>query len=59
MLTLWTIAVARFSTRLPLPVVARILAVLGLVSVGFLLFTLFTSNPFDAARARLRSTAAT
>ena len=47
MLALWTIAVARFSTRLPLPVVARILAVLGLVSVGFLLFTLLTSNPFD------------
>jgi cytochrome c-type biogenesis protein CcmF len=47
MLAVWTLAVARFSSRLPLPVVARILAVLGLVSVGFLLFTLVTSNPFD------------
>ena len=47
MLNLWTLAVATFSRHLPPPVVARILAVLGLVSVGFLLFTLITSNPFD------------
>ena len=40
-------AVATFSRHLPLPVVARILAVMGLVSVGFLLFMLLTSNPFD------------
>ncbi len=43
----WTIAVAVFSRHLPLPVVARILAVMGLISVGFLLFTLITSNPFE------------
>ena len=47
MLNVWTIAVARFSHKLPLPFAARILAVMGLVSVGFLLFMLFTSNPFD------------
>jgi cytochrome c-type biogenesis protein CcmF len=47
MLNLWMLAVARFSKHLPLPVVARILAVMGLVSVGFLLFMLLTSNPFE------------
>ncbi len=47
MLNVWTVAVARFSHRLPLPFVARILGVMGLVAVGFLLFMLFTSNPFD------------
>ncbi|CAD5374426.1 heme lyase, CcmF subunit [Rubrivivax sp. A210] len=47
MLVLWALAVARFSRTLPLPFVARILGVLGLVSVGFLLFMLMTSNPFD------------
>ena len=45
-LALWTAAVARFSRTLPDAVVARVLGVLGLVSVGFLLFTLVTSNPF-------------
>ena len=47
MLNVWTLAVARFSKRLPLPFVARILSVLALVSVGFLLFMLLTSDPFD------------
>lgn len=43
----WIAAVARFSRSLPLPVVARVLAVMGFVSVGFLTFTAFTSNPFE------------
>ena len=47
MLCTWTVAVARFSRSLPKVFVARILAVLGLLSVGFLLFMLTTSNPFD------------
>lgn len=47
MLALWMLAVALFSRHLPLPVLARILGVMGLVSVGFLLFMLLTSNPFD------------
>ena len=47
MLTGWMAAVARFSAHLPLPVLSRVLAVMGLVSVGFLLFTLITSNPFE------------
>jgi cytochrome c-type biogenesis protein CcmF len=47
MLSAWALAVARFSRHLPLAFVARILAVMGWVSVGFLLFMLFTSNPFE------------
>ncbi len=47
MLNVWTVAVALFSRSLPRVFVARILAVLGLVSAGFLLFLLLTSNPFD------------
>lgn len=42
----WTLAVAVFSRHLPTPMVARILGVMGLISCGFLLFILFTSNPF-------------
>lgn len=47
MLALWTLAVATFSRHLPAPLVARILAVMGWISAGFLLFVLTTSNPFD------------
>ena len=43
----WMAAVAVFSRHLPLVMVARILAVLGLVSVGFHLFLLLASNPFE------------
>ncbi len=46
-LTLWTLAVAIFSKHLPQEMVARVIGVMGLVSVGFLLFMLFTSDPFD------------
>jgi cytochrome c-type biogenesis protein CcmF len=47
MLAVWTVAVARFSAHLPDKVVARILAVMGWLAFGFLLFMLVTSNPFD------------
>jgi cytochrome c-type biogenesis protein CcmF len=47
MLSVWMMAVSQFSKHLPRPVLARILAVMGLISVGFLLFMLLTSNPFD------------
>jgi len=43
----WMGLVAFFSKTIPEPTVARVLAVLGWVSVGFLLFVLFTSNPFE------------
>jgi cytochrome c-type biogenesis protein CcmF len=46
MLGLWMFAVALFSRQLPEETVARVLGVMGLVSVGFLAFLLFTSNPF-------------
>ena len=46
MLTGWTVAVAIFSRQLPQDHLARVIGVLGLVAVGFLLFVLFTSNPF-------------
>jgi len=46
-LSLWTYAVALFSRTLPLIMVARVLSVMGMVSIGFLLFMLLTSNPFD------------
>jgi len=45
-LTVWIAAVAIFSKRLPKVFKARVLAVLGWISAGFLLFILFTSNPF-------------
>lgn len=43
----WTLAVSVFSARLPLDILARVLSVMGMVSVGFLLFMIATSNPFD------------
>ncbi len=43
----WTAAVASFSANLPRPMLARILAVMGLLSFSFLLFVLLTSNPFE------------
>lgn len=46
-LALWSFAVALFSRTLPQQLVARVLGVMGLISVGFYLFLLFTSNPFD------------
>ncbi len=47
MMVLWTFGVARFSHQLPDETIARVLGVMGWVSVGFLSFMLFTSNPFD------------
>jgi cytochrome c-type biogenesis protein CcmF len=45
-LSIWSLAVAAFSRNLPLAFLARVLAVLGLISAGFMTFTLATSNPF-------------
>ncbi|EIQ8314061.1 heme lyase CcmF/NrfE family subunit, partial [Salmonella enterica subsp. enterica serovar Adjame] len=42
----WTLAVAVFSRRVPADIVARVLAVMGMVCAGFLAFILFTSGPF-------------
>jgi cytochrome c-type biogenesis protein CcmF len=46
LLSCWTVAVAIGASRLPARFAARVLGVLGVVSFGFLLFTLVTSNPF-------------
>lgn len=43
----WALAVALLSRSLPVEFAARVLGVMGLISVGFLLFTLATSNPFE------------
>ena len=47
MLTLWMSGVTLFSKNLPEKVVARVLAIMATISVGFLLFMLLTSNPFQ------------
>src|ERR1041384_1946867 len=46
MLTIWMVAVTLFSRHLPDEIVARVLAVMASISIGFLLFMLLTSNPF-------------
>ncbi|HHH39108.1 MAG TPA: heme lyase CcmF/NrfE family subunit [Sedimenticola sp.] len=46
-LSLWTGAVVLFSRSVPEVMLARVVGVMGMVSVGFLLFMLLTSNPFD------------
>ena len=43
----WTFAVAIFSRQLPEDMLARVLGVMGLISIGFLLFLIVTSNPFE------------
>ena len=42
----WTLAVSIFSKQLDDRMLARVLGVMGLISFGFILFTLLTSNPF-------------
>ncbi|MDG2502768.1 MAG: heme lyase CcmF/NrfE family subunit [Porticoccaceae bacterium] len=46
-LAAWSAAVALFSRELPLVLSSRVLSVLGGISVGFALFLLLTSNPFE------------
>lgn len=47
MLATWGFAVSLFSGQLPRDMLARVLGVMGVVSSGFLLFILLTSNPFE------------
>src|SRR5688572_29045717 len=47
MLNAWTVAVTVFSRHLPDEMAARVVGVMGLIAVGFLLFMLLTSNPFE------------
>ncbi len=46
-LSVWTMAVTMFVKNLPESFRIRLIAVMGLVSIGFLAFILFTSNPFE------------
>ncbi|MFH8135200.1 heme lyase CcmF/NrfE family subunit [Pantoea osteomyelitidis] len=46
LLSTWTLAVALFSRRMPQDAIARVLAVMGMINLGFLLFITLTSNPF-------------
>ncbi|RDF06080.1 heme lyase CcmF/NrfE family subunit [Haemophilus sputorum] len=46
LLSLWAVGVATFTRKMPAEAVARVLSVMGLVSIGFLVFIIFSSNPF-------------
>ena len=46
-LSIWTVLVCRYSNNLPKLFSTRVIGILGLLNFGFLLFTLFTSNPFE------------
>ncbi|MGK0272724.1 MAG: cytochrome c-type biogenesis protein CcmF, partial [Cocleimonas sp.] len=43
----WGAAVGFFSKGIPPVMLARVLSVMGLIGVGFMLFMLLTSNPFE------------
>jgi cytochrome c-type biogenesis protein CcmF len=45
-LSAWTVAVSMLARNLPAVMLARVLSVMGMVSIGFLCFLLLTSNPF-------------
>jgi cytochrome c-type biogenesis protein CcmF len=45
-LAIWSVAVAAFSRALPVSFSSRVLGIMGLISAGFMLFTLWTSSPF-------------
>ncbi|MFC0338143.1 cytochrome c-type biogenesis protein CcmF [Kushneria avicenniae] len=47
LLAFWGLAVSIFSRHLPRDMLARVLAVLGMINAGFLLFILATSSPFE------------
>ncbi len=47
LLSAWSVAVAAAGAHLPAALRARVLAVMGLLAAGFLLFMLVTSNPFE------------
>ena len=46
MLSGWTLAVALLSRGMPQDAIARVLAVMGMINLGFLLFITLKSNPF-------------
>ncbi len=46
-LTGWSAAVALFSRTLPIQATSLVLAVMAMITLGFISFSLFTSNPFE------------
>lgn len=46
-LTCWTLAVAYFSKNVDQAFITRVLSIMGVIAVGFMAFTLLTSNPFE------------
>ncbi|GAC15741.1 heme lyase CcmF/NrfE family subunit [Aliiglaciecola lipolytica] len=46
--SMWTVAVAVLSNSIPQAMVARVLSILGMVAVGFYLFVIIASNPFES-----------
>lgn len=47
LLSLWAVGVATFTRKMPEEAVARVLSVMGLISIGFMVFIIFSSNPFN------------
>ncbi len=47
LLALWAVGVATFTRKMPEGAVARVLSVMGLISIGFMVFIIFSSNPFN------------
>ena len=47
LLALWAVGVATFTRKMPEEAVARVLSVMGLTSIGFMVFIIFSSNPFN------------
>jgi len=46
-LSIWTFAVTIFSRQVPSLMLSRVVSVMGWISIGFLLFMIMTSNPFE------------
>ncbi|MDQ2070746.1 heme lyase CcmF/NrfE family subunit [Natronospira bacteriovora] len=47
LMAVWTVAAVWFSRNLPRVFTSRAIGILGVISAGFILFTLLTSNPFE------------
>ena len=47
LLSLWAVGVATFTRKMPEEALARVLSVMGLISIGFMVFIIFSSNPFN------------
>ncbi len=46
-LVIWSVAFSYFSKQVPTQMLTLVLIILALITIGFLLFLVFTSNPFE------------